>query len=177
MAFDSKKNFMFDFWGVIGSGDIVLTPFIPVDQWPSPPFNLVVVENGNFPGFVPTEIIRVTGIDGNAFNVLRAQEGTTALSFSNAWVILAPTVKTFTDIEDLLEAHKARHQNGGADAIKLDALAPPDDTTNLDVSAAAHGLVPKAPNDTAKYLRGDGKWAELPAVSSGLNWFEIEWYS
>lgn len=35
------------------------------------------------------------------------------------------------------------------------------DVTTLDVSTTKHGLVPKAPNDTTKYLRGDGTWAEL----------------
>lgn len=33
-----------------------------------------------------------------------------------------------------------------------------DNTTN-DVSITKHGYVPKAPNDTTKYLRGDGTWA------------------
>jgi hypothetical protein len=33
------------------------------------------------------------------------------------------------------------------------------DTTVNDVSTAAHGFVPKAPNDTSQWLRGDGTWA------------------
>jgi len=37
------------------------------------------------------------------------------------------------------------------------------DVTTLDVSTSKHGYVPKAPNDTAKYLRGDATWATLPA--------------
>lgn len=59
-------------------------------------------------------------------------------------------------------SHAPRHQSGGADAIKLDDLAAPDDNTDLDVSTSAHGLAPKAPDDTAKYLRGDGSWATAP---------------
>lgn len=39
-----------------------------------------------------------------------------------------------------------------------------DNTTN-DVSTTKHGLVPKAPNDTTKYLRGDGVWA-VPSFSA-----------
>jgi len=31
----------------------------------------------------------------------------------------------------------------------------------LDVSISKHGFVPKAPNDTSKYLRGDGTWSYL----------------
>ena len=41
-----------------------------------------------------------------------------------------------------------------------------DNTTN-DVSISKHGFVPKAPNDTAKFLRGDAAWAALPAAGSG----------
>lgn len=41
-------------------------------------------------------------------------------------------------------AHAASHKNGGTDPIKLDEFAPADDNTNLDASASAHGLMPKA---------------------------------
>ena len=46
------------------------------------------------------------------------------------------------------------------DAKKLDDLAAPDDNTDRNVSITAHGLCPKAPNDTTQWLRGDGTWAE-----------------
>jgi len=59
-------------------------------------------------------------------------------------------------------AHHETHEAGGADAIKLDDLAAPDDTSDLDVSTSKHGLCPKAPNDTTKFLRGDGAWG-VPA--------------
>ncbi len=64
-------------------------------------------------------------------------------------------------------AHKTSHQSGGTDAIKLDDLAAPDDNPDLNVSTSAHGLVPKAPNDITKFLRGDATWATagLPAWS------------
>lgn len=61
-----------------------------------------------------------------------------------------------------LPSHASSHQSGGSDAIKLDDLAAPDDNTDLDVSTSLHGLAPKAPNDTTKFLRGDGTWA-VPA--------------
>lgn len=41
------------------------------------------------------------------------------------------------------------------------------DNTTSDVSTSKHGLTPKAPNDTGKYLRGDGTWATMP--------YEIRW--
>jgi hypothetical protein len=50
------------------------------------------------------------------------------------------------------------------DDKKLDDLATPDDNTDLDVSTSRHGLVPKAPNDTKKFLRGDGTWAQIASV-------------
>jgi len=53
-----------------------------------------------------------------------------------------------------------------ATAIKLDDLAAPDDNTDLDVSITAHGLTPKAPNDTNQFLRGDGTWATVAAGSA-----------
>lgn len=36
------------------------------------------------------------------------------------------------------------------------------DVTTANVSTTAHGLTPKAPNDTSKFLRGDGTWAAVP---------------
>ena len=41
------------------------------------------------------------------------------------------------------DTHATTHQSGGADAIKLDDLAAPDDNTDLDATASLHGLMPK----------------------------------
>lgn len=59
-------------------------------------------------------------------------------------------------------AHKTIHQSGGTDAIKLDDLSAPDDNTDLNVSASAHGLCPKLPDDASKFLDGSGNWAAPP---------------
>ncbi|MDP6549854.1 MAG: hypothetical protein QF659_07270 [Dehalococcoidia bacterium] len=56
------------------------------------------------------------------------------------------------------EAHQAAHNSGGADALKLDDLAAPDDNTDLDFSTSAHGLVPKGTN-TGNFLKDDGTWS------------------
>src|SRR6056297_2547662 len=56
--------------------------------------------------------------------------------------------------------HATRHQSGGADAIKLDDLASPDDNTDLDASSTAHGLLPKLPDDATKRLDGTGSWVD-----------------
>lgn len=47
-------------------------------------------------------------------------------------------------------------QSGGAQAIKLDDLATPDDNTDLNATTGHHGLVPKLPNDATKYYDGTG---------------------
>lgn len=65
-------------------------------------------------------------------------------------------------------AHKTSHQNGGADAIKLDDLAAPDDNTDLNASASAHGLLPKLNNNTSNFLRGDGAWSAIPDSSESV---------
>ncbi len=56
------------------------------------------------------------------------------------------------------------HSGGDGAAIPEAGLSLSDNTTG-DVSTAKHGFAPKAPNDTAKYLRGDGTWAAVPAGS------------
>jgi hypothetical protein len=62
-------------------------------------------------------------------------------------------------------AHATSHKSAGGDAVKLDELAAPTDVTTLDVTTSLHGLCPKAPNDTTKFLRGDGSWATVPGAS------------
>lgn len=42
------------------------------------------------------------------------------------------------------------------------------DNTTGDVSTTKHGYVPKAPNDTTKFLRGDATWA-VPSASATLD--------
>lgn len=48
--------------------------------------------------------------------------------------------------------HHARvHQAGGSDQIRLDDVAAPDDTTDLDVSTARQGLMPRGTNAEQVY--------------------------
>jgi len=72
--------------------------------------------------------------------------------------------------------HKAQHESGGgADAIKLDDLAAPDDNTDLDVSPTLHGLAPKRDGDTESFLSGAGTWLKpgmrtlISELFDGLN--------
>jgi hypothetical protein len=58
-------------------------------------------------------------------------------------------------------------------ALVTDANMTTSDITTNDVSTAKHGFAPKAPNDTAKFLRGDGTWA-VPAGGGLTNFTEAE---
>lgn len=73
-------------------------------------------------------------------------------------------------------AHAASHGPGGGDTVKIDDLGAPDDNTDLNVSASAHGLCPKrpaSPGDTALFLRGDGTWAAPPGGSGGVSMDDV----
>lgn len=57
--------------------------------------------------------------------------------------------------------HATTHQSGGSDAIQLDALADPEDNTDLNASTSAHGLLTKLSNLTNQFLNGRGLWAQV----------------
>ena len=56
-------------------------------------------------------------------------------------------------------------------ALVTDANMTTSDITTNDVSTAKHGFAPKAPNDTTKFLRGDGTWA-VPSAGGLTNFTE-----
>ena len=62
--------------------------------------------------------------------------------------------------------HATTHQADGADAIKLDDLATPDDNTDLNATTTRHGLLPKLGGGTTNFLRADGTWS-APAGGGG----------
>jgi len=74
---------------------------------------------------------------------------------------------TNTEFDD----HSARHETGGADAIKLDDLATPDDNTDLNATTGHHGLLQKLPGGTTNFLRADGSFAD-PGVPAGSSFNE-----
>lgn len=92
----------------------------------------------------------------------------------DTWATLTPSAFFQTLVDDA-DAATARatlgviaslFQSGGAQAIKLDDLAAPDDNTDLNVSTTKHGLAPKLPNDATKYLDGTGAYS-VPAGGGG----------
>lgn len=56
--------------------------------------------------------------------------------------------------------------------IREQDIAMTDITTN-NVSITKHGFVPKAPNLTTQFLRGDGTWA-APTSGSNLGWINVK---
>jgi len=61
-------------------------------------------------------------------------------------------------------AHAPTHKSGGSDAIKLDELAAPTDSTDLNASTSAHGLMKKLGGGTDNFFRSDGAW-EKPLLA------------
>jgi len=60
-----------------------------------------------------------------------------------------------------LPVHKTRHQAGGADFIRLDDLAEPENNIDLNVSESRHGLMRKLSGHPAECVAGDGAWLRL----------------
>lgn len=49
-------------------------------------------------------------------------------------------------------------------ALVTDANLTTTDITTNNVSTSKHGFVPKAPNSTVQFLRGDATWAAIPEI-------------
>lgn len=84
---------------------------------------------------------------------------------------------TFLDIDGYVTSitfdyHSSRHESGGADAIKIDDLASPDDNTDLNATTSAHGLLKKLDNDDTHFMNGQGTWA-VPAGGGGTQRQEV----
>ncbi len=81
--------------------------------------------------------------------------------------------------------HAQSHAATGNDPLRLDGLAEPDDTAELDASTSKHGLLPKLSGNGGEYLDGLGNWSTPPAGNSvgalaideanySLNFFDAE---
>jgi len=69
--------------------------------------------------------------------------------------------------------HAEAHASTGNDPLKLDGLAEPDDTTELDASITKHGLLPKLSGNGGEYLDGSGNWSR-PSVGVSGNALAID---
>lgn len=118
MSFDSHANFAFSV--VTGSPgqagtELEVTPGQET-RFATPPFNMTAFPPLQMPTPENSEIVRVTGIDGIIFTIVRAQEGTSAQNILTGWQLAAgPTDKTFSDLESAI----SDAQSGVADAAPI----------------------------------------------------------
>src|SRR6185295_3019636 len=76
-----------------------------------------------------------------------------------------------TSIPNFSNAQHNHTNAAGGGQLGESALALSDVTTN-NVSTSKHGFAPKAPNDTSKFLRGDGTWAPPPGGPNTSGWMD-----
>ncbi len=60
------------------------------------------------------------------------------------------------------------HQSVAEGGTLSEASFTLTDVTTNDVNTSRHGLCPKAPNDTSKFLRGDGTWSTISSTAHDL---------
>jgi len=112
-------------------------------------------------------IIRSTGDDTNVDLNLDCK-GSGAINAGAVLAMGANAITTSSTVDGVtVSAHATRHATGGADAIKLDDLATPDDNTDLDATTGVHGLLPKLGGGTTNFLRADGTWNAPAGGGSG----------
>ena len=129
--------------------DIVATiPVAELGVFPAAP-GLAVIGTGNTAETILyTAKSAATGA-GNLTGCTRAYDSDGTYGVAASWSTGETIARNFCahDFETIcgnIEDHSSRHESGGADAIKLDDLAAPDDNTDLNATTSAHGLVLKA---------------------------------
>ncbi len=105
-----------------------------------------------------TASISTSGL--TASQLLRVNSGGTAVESSGKTV---PTGTIVGDTDSQTLTNKTIAGASNTLTVREADLSISDNTT-ADVSITAHGFVPKAPNDTTKFLRGDGTW-QPPSTS------------
>lgn len=129
------------YWGLLAQAGVVTAPASSVDS-----------EVALFDGATGTALKRASG------------SGIAKLTSGVLSTVTAPSGAIVGDTDTQTLTGKTISGASNTLTIREADLSLSDNTT-ADVSTAKHGFAPKAPNDTTKYLRGDGTWA-VPASSS-----------
>ncbi|MCK9458857.1 MAG: hypothetical protein M0R80_04395 [Proteobacteria bacterium] len=119
-------------------------------------------------------IIRVTedGITESDFGTIEyATDCVADMRLSPAFAVDDVTLQVINGVASVkaMAGHASNHASAGSDPIKLDDLAAPENNTDLNVSALAHGLCPMYPNNTTTFFRGDGTYAVPGSDSTKIN--------
>ncbi len=104
MAYDLHKNFVFSTVATAPSPATSGTSLVVAAgqgaSFPTVPFNATLFPVGTQPLSTNAEIVRVTAVSTDTLTIVRAQESSTAQSVAIGFnIMVAPTTKTFTDIE------------------------------------------------------------------------------
>jgi hypothetical protein len=101
-----------------------------------------------------------------------------ASSSSNKGFLTSTDWSTFNGKQDALSSGvniktvQSTSIVGSGDVTITDANLSTSDITTNDVSTSKHGFVPKAPNDTTRFLRGDATW-NVPTFTDPSGWTTI----
>lgn len=92
----------------------------------------------------------------------------TNIAFALGSLVIAGASGIYTEKALSGNASQFLDGTGNWDVVRDSDLSLSDILTN-NVSTAAHGFIPKAPNNVNQYFRGDGAWATISDVPENYN--------
>jgi hypothetical protein len=100
----------------------------------------------------------VSYVDLQNKDALYVDDGTPAWELRNVYSRLHSDLTDVSADQHHARDHASTHGPAQPDALKLDDTAAPDDNTDNDASASAHGLMKKLSGVLGEYLGGSGLW-------------------
>jgi hypothetical protein len=113
--------------------------------------------------YVDTQVAGVAGWDGDITDADIAGGTDIGADLADADLLIVDDGATGTIRKTALSRIRTYIEQN----VKLDDLQAPDDNTDLNASAAAHGLLPKLENTGTKVLYDNGTWAVPPGAAGG----------